>query len=458
MAKKKKSRQTDHAKHKIEEAQRRNEHFRRLRALCDLIHPDLYPMIDSFNRLVLYEMRGLPFKVVADGKVSKDMMNSVNEFANIIQKEKSIPLGTGGHKISVTEYNRYISPLEWLIRPSTPDSPNICLNADVFKGLPWYEEFFENREESFRTYYMQISELLMAITSFASDLRYSLYCAYFEEDFGSSKNTLDMTRHSNIHIQPYRVERKRIRLNNGDIRNALRITVAFPSHALQTVPENLRFIPMSFKPVHLGAKGPGSNKDRPVYVSEHALNRLEERLGCASAGYMQMFLCKSLMKGSSRELKDGRLMLDFEAFKLKIGYLIVSIQRNSILVHTFLLITANGTPEGKKLREQFGLQKADNQYLGIDKLTTFIHSNILQHEDVCEWFRNAGCGSLLKACEIMKDDELWQQDGEQIRLAERVKEYLKKGESTNAWEFTEEEETEEENDDMNDDEQEEVES
>ncbi|MDR1456295.1 MAG: hypothetical protein LBJ01_11630, partial [Tannerella sp.] len=68
----------------------------------------------------------------------------------------------------------------------------------------------------------------------------------------------------------------------------------------------------------------------------------------------------------------------------------------------------------------------------------------LQHEDVCEWFRNAGCESLLKICELLKDDELWQQDSEQIRLAERLKKYLKTGEPADAWDVTEEMEEEEE--------------
>jgi hypothetical protein len=252
-----------------------------------------------------------------------------------------------------------------------------------------------------------------------------------------------MKQRQRIHVQPHRVERKRIKLRSGETRNALRLTAALPSNALDDpAPERRRFMHLSIAPALIGVQDPQPTRKRPVYISEHALNRLDERTGCASSGYMQMFLAQSLMKGPARKMTDERLLLDFEAFDQKIGYLVLSIQRNSILVHTFLFLTANGTPEGRNLREQLGLQKADHQYLGIDKLSTFIHSDILQHEDVCEWFRQAGCESLLKICKRLKNDEFWQQEGEQIQLAERMKEYLKTGEPADAWDFPEEEETE----------------
>ncbi|MDR1459176.1 MAG: hypothetical protein LBI60_03075 [Bacteroidales bacterium] len=445
MAKKKKNKQTNYGKHKIEEAQRRNDYFKNLKIFCDMIHADLYPALDSAQRMTIYLFRGLPFKVVADGKVSKAVMDNLNDYARLIQKEEVIPFDSSGKKISLTVYHRYLSPLEWMIRPDGPYDSFIRQEPDRFKGILWYESFFEGRDKRFSTYYIEVTKLLMAITSFVSDLRYNLYYAYFEEKIGNGRNKLDAKQRQTIHVQPLRVERKHIKLHNGEIRNALRLTIAIPSDSGQDpAPENKRFFPLSIPPAHLGVKGLWAKKLCPVYISEHALNRLDERTGCASAGYMQMFLWKAILQASTREINDERLLLDFEAFDYKIGYLVVSIQRNSILIHTFLLLTASGTPEGRNLREQFGLQKADNQYLGIDKLSTFVHSNILQHEDVCEWFRSAGCESLLKVCEYLKDDELWKQDGEQIRLAERMKEYLKTNESASEWDFTEKEDSESE--------------
>jgi hypothetical protein len=436
MAKKKKSKQSDYVKHKIEETQRRNEYFKRLKVLCDMIHPELHPMLDMLSRWFLYELRGLPFKVVADGKVSKKIIDNINEYARMLQKSEVIPLGE--HKISLTDYNRYLSPLEWMIRPD-PWEPNSRPDPSRFKGIKWYEEFFEGKEERLSLYYNHVTNLLLMISCFVSDIRYNIFFAYFEEEVGNGKNRLDVRQYASVHIQPRRTERKHIKLNNGEIRNALLITIArSPDASMETAPEEARFFPLAIPPSHIGVRGPGMDRVRSVYISEHALNRLDERIGCVSSGYMQMFLCYSVLKGTVRKMSDERMLLGFEVFDLKIGYLVLSIQTNSILIHTFLFLTANGTPEGKKLRDQLGLQKADHQYLGIDKLSTFIHSDILQHEDVCEWFRNAGCESLLKVCERLKNDDLWQQDGEQIRLAERMKNYLKTDEPTDSLDFEEE--------------------
>ncbi|MDR1335741.1 MAG: hypothetical protein LBK22_02800 [Tannerella sp.] len=449
MAKKKKSRQTDLARHKIEETQRRNEYFKRMKVICDMIHPDLFPMLEPIQRLALYEMRGLPFRVVADGKVSGELLDNINRYANMVQREVKVPLCVAGeYSISLLEYLRYVSPLEWLLDPDASYEREVRVNLDRIKGVPWYESFFKDWDRRYDIYYDLVTKLLSSISCFASDLRYYVYYTYFESEIGNGGGRgFDMKQHQRIHVQPHRVERKRIKLRNGETRNALRLTVALPSNALgDPAPERQRFLFLSIAPATIGVECPQSSRRRPIYISEHALNRLDERTGCASSGYMQMFLSQSLAKGPARKMTDERLLLDFEAFDQKIGYLVVSIQHNSILIHTFLFLTANGTPEGKKLRELLGLQKADHQYLGIDKLSTFIHSDILQHGDVCEWFRKAGCESLLKICERLKNDEFWQQDGEQIQLAERMKEYLKTGEPADAWDFPEEEESEEEND------------
>jgi hypothetical protein len=434
MAKNKKNKQTDFSKHKIEETQRRNEYFKRLKVLCEMIHPDLYTMLAPWQRII-YEVRGLPFKIVADGKVSKDIIENINEYARMLQKSEVIPLGE--HKISLTDYNRYLSPLEWMIHSDIWE-PDTGPDMSQFAGIPWYEEFFKSREHRFGLYYDQVTNLLMMVSCFVSDIRYNLYYAYFEEKVGNSKNRFDIRQHTSIHIQARRSERRHIKLRNGEMRNALLVTIPMSSTAsMEAVPEDTRFFGLALPPSQMGVEGLGMNKIRPVFISEHALNRLDERTGCASSGYMQMFLCQSVLKGTAQKTNDGRMLLDFEAIGHKIGYLVLSIQRDSVLIHTFLLLTANSTPEGKKLRAQLGLQKADHQYLGIDKLSTFVNSDILQHEDVCEWFRNAGCESLLKVCEILKGDELWQQDGEQILLAERMKNYLKT-ESTDTWDFADE--------------------
>ena len=71
----------------------------------------------------------------------------------------------------------------------------------------------------------------------------------------------------------------------------------------------------------------------------------------------------------------------------------------SIVIRTFLFVTNNGTPEGQMLENVTGLQKLDKKYLALDKLSTFMTSDIGGNEKVKEIFTSAGCQCLLELYE-----------------------------------------------------------
>ena len=73
-----------------------------------------------------------------------------------------------------------------------------------------------------------------------------------------------------------------------------------------------------------------------------------------------------------------------------------------IVVRTFLFVTNNGTPEGQLLEKNTGLQKLDKKYLAIDKLSTFMTSDLDKNEEVLRIFKASGCQCLLDLYEKMK--------------------------------------------------------
>jgi hypothetical protein len=80
-----------------------------------------------------------------------------------------------------------------------------------------------------------------------------------------------------------------------------------------------------------------------------------------------------------------------------------------LVIRTFLFITNNGTPEGKKLHELVGLQKQDKKYLALDKVSTFINHDLRTNETMRRLFIEAGCGDLLELTEdniFDKEDEI----------------------------------------------------
>jgi hypothetical protein len=253
-----------------------------------------------------------------------------------------------------------------------------------------------------------------------------------------------------IHILPHRPERLKIKLPDGETRLGIRCTlVSPPIDDTDKNDENFaeaKFFPLILPLLLFGLKGARMEKVLPVYVTEHALNRLEERIGCGYQGDVQAAVAYSLIAlghPDRQPIRIGRdrMLVEYRLRDLKVGYLVVSIQDDVILVRTFMLMTNHTTPEGSLLHRQLGLEILDKQYLGIDRLSTFVHSDILQHEDICELFRHAGCSSLIELCDKLKDDVLWKQDSEQIKLAARMREYLKKGEPDEEWTLPDEEES-----------------
>ncbi|GHV47459.1 hypothetical protein FACS1894181_00950 [Bacteroidia bacterium] len=441
MAKKKvKSKQSEQAQLKIEAARRRNEYIRRFKQVCDMIDPGLFNTFAPIQIEAIYGLRGAAIKVLAEGKVPKVVVMFANEYARLIQNQQYIKLTNKGDKVSLSDYNYIVSPLEWMIRRDAPYEPTVRPNPDLWSELPWFDEFMKDREERFRQASQSIRTLRLFTSFFMSDLRHTIYSTRFMDDANAHfrKGLNDGRMFQAIRIRPFRAERKRINLPNGDTRSALRFTVVSPSD--EDVQE---FVPISFATSLLGRHGSSSKKRLPVYVTEHALNRLEERLGCSGQGLVQYEIFVAIMnKNKTIPIGQGKMLVEYYIYTHKVGYLVVSIPHNVILIHSFLLLTNNTTPEGALLQAQLGVSKLDKEYLGIDKLQTFLRSDIFEYEDTCQLFRNAGCESLIEASKALKYDPLWMHDGETIQVASRMREYLKTNEPEGA-EYEDEPESDE---------------
>ncbi len=80
----------------------------------------------------------------------------------------------------------------------------------------------------------------------------------------------------------------------------------------------------------------------------------------------------------------------------KAGYFRFDVVGNIIVVKTFLFLTNSGTPEGDLLAKNTGLKVLDMKYLTIDKLSTFMSSDIANNVQINKIFTDAGCQSLFE--------------------------------------------------------------
>lgn len=170
--------------------------------------------------------------------------------------------------------------------------------------------------------------------------------------------------------------------------------------------------------------GRESKKQYPVFLQKHAIERIEERLDgltlllmqnvpeelrddCLiktfrrrnALAYIRQSLCVSLMNPEIIKFENSLLL----AYKLngnKIGYLPVRLIDEKVILTTFLFITMDGTPEGKKLHYELKLQRPDKEYLKLDRLETFLLSDVKDDAVLVRILCECGCDGVFNLVKL----------------------------------------------------------
>lgn len=163
-----------------------------------------------------------------------------------------------------------------------------------------------------------------------------------------------------------------------------------------------RFVPrgislqVNFRPSAIGLQSAGDDP-LPLYIQRHALQRLDERLGLQANNVHAHLFFSLYEQPVNYFLGKGCTLIEFNMYEYKVGYLLTTLHEDKLVIRSFLFLTNDGTPEGRKLRQLTGLVKHDKKYLGIDKLSTFTAYKIHEDKELSALFYEAGCGSLLDA-------------------------------------------------------------
>ncbi len=129
-------------------------------------------------------------------------------------------------------------------------------------------------------------------------------------------------------------------------------------------PDGLR--PLTWKPAELGVGDSG--KAIPVYISDHSIARLHERIPIAPHfDVLHKILRRSLefprVHPSSRE---GEFLVEAGEPDRKVGYFVVAMTPDYVYVKTFLFLTMQGTPEAKTAADKAGLSRNDITAFKLD--------------------------------------------------------------------------------------------
>ena len=157
----------------------------------------------------------------------------------------------------------------------------------------------------------------------------------------------------------------------------------------------MEWIWVKVKPSVLGFDVGSFDIPLDVYIQNHALDKLQERVDI-TPGIMHSIVFFIFNDPEIKHVRyHERTLVEYYVADQKVGYLQVELHGDKFLIHTFLFLTNNGTPEGIKLEKLVALEKDDKKHLEIDKLSTFNSYHIEKNEKLRKLFIEAGCEPLL---------------------------------------------------------------
>jgi hypothetical protein len=359
--------------------QYRADFFRKMKFIFDnLCGKDIFPLIPQWILDDAYKCRCAPFKFKAGTKsnISSKQLNNCKVILSNMFKKLNVQLQPNNLEITLSDYYTVFFTI-------------VVLDSRL-------------RDTTFENAYI-VKEALRPIVN-DSDTNEAankqMYSALYTFNFGDSdlRKTLHWYKHEMIIPKTFPAETENVITIHSETPENITIEVDGISRPAIRVGWAIAYTGaewLSLKPSDLGFKNSRADIPLKVYIQSHAINRLLERIDCFWTGNIQFNMYCSLAAPIIAHDNNNNLLIEFRLFDTKAGYFRADIVNDIILIRTFLFITNNGTPEGQLLEKNTGLQKLDKNYLAIDKLSSFMTSDLDKNEEVQHIFKTSGCQCLL---------------------------------------------------------------
>jgi hypothetical protein len=159
--------------------------------------------------------------------------------------------------------------------------------------------------------------------------------------------------------------------------------------------ENEQFFPTFIRPEKLNLDVKKYRYSIPVYIQNHALIRLNERMDTGHISFRHFSVFRSMINPVIIQIRDNAYLIEYNFNDFRVGYLVADFIEGNLIIRTFILKTQAGTPEEIKLKELTGLNRRDIDYLGLTKISTFVKSDICKDEQLKKIFIEAGLRSII---------------------------------------------------------------
>ena len=352
----------------------------RLKNVLDLLEcGHLYDKISRKEMEAFYLMHFSSARVEAaeDQNIYSKQVKFYNWFFNHWLKEHTIELYPGGPKLSIHNFFAFVYTFHFY--------------ATLFKGhhFPALKIIKETMEEKLdlKALENKASELMVLMRIIGAAYRGDLVSFFYLFDIGIRDCQNYDT--SSIRLVMYKQipEKLSVKLN-GEERTVYRVGVPGNKKAFQYY---------RFKAKTLKLSENIFNKSFDVYIQAHALERLYERLDCIVKAALRISALASLSRPRVHTGKGRTRLLEFRFNdKQKLGYFVTEVLKDKVVIRTFLFLTQEGTPEGDRLKELMDASREDAKYWALDRISTFLESDIQNNERLKSKFIEAGCGSLFR--------------------------------------------------------------
>jgi len=166
----------------------------------------------------------------------------------------------------------------------------------------------------------------------------------------------------------------------------------------------------------------GDQRSLPVFVQSHALDNLYKKEARALFIEDGEWLVHDYLWQSLRQPKLNRLaghsrkyLVEYWLNAHKLGYLVAHRLDDIILIESFLFLTMTGTPEGNLLHEELKLTRTDREHLKLDRIQTFLFTDLQFDSELVALLNECGCGHLFKILVEPPRDRLIEGYAKEIR-------------------------------------------
>jgi hypothetical protein len=363
----------------ITQAQHRNEFMRKLKSFINSVSgEDIYSLLPAkiLERIYKFRFHSLMIVPAAGNQLPIKSLKTQKYVISKYLKKEILDLPKYGLKVLLDDYMTIgLTVFAMCHTIQDNDFPDA---AKVRSTLLNYC----NDDEPFSLLHQRLFSIFNAIIWSVCTIETGFYWFIYETKLAEKgKSGMNNIVEANLQLS----ESIRIKIN-GTVRPAIRLGWANPFEGIDWI---------MLKPSALNIKDALTDDPMKVYIQSHALLRLADRIDSIDASMAQYNMYTSFLDAKVCYDNFHNLMIEYRIFGTRAGYFRIDIVEKVVVVRTFLFLTQSSTPEGRLLLKNAGLQKLDTSYLAIDKLSSFMSSDIGNNENIRKMFENSGCQCLL---------------------------------------------------------------